>query len=117
MSRMERINRQMQREVSTIIHRDLADPSLKFVTITHVSVSRDLRRARVYFSILGDKSRLKVIVQRLEKASGFIRKLVGHAIVMRYTPQLVFIYDESILTSARIEETLEELRHESEEDT
>ena len=115
MSRMDKINRQMQREISTIIHQDLGDSSLKFVTITHVHVSKDLRHARVYFSILGDNHRLDTILKKLAKAAGSIRKLVAGHMVMRNTPQLVFIYDESILLSARIEETLQELKNDPEE--
>ncbi len=117
MSRMEKINRQIQREISMIIQQDLGDSSLKFVTITHVSTSRDLRHARVHFSVLGQKDRTETLLKKLEKASGFIRKLVGQNMIMRYTPQLVFIYDDSIHLSARIEETLQELNNEPEDDS
>ena len=117
MSRMDKINSQIQREISTILQFEVNDPSLRFVTITHVNVSRDLRSARVYFSVLENAQRLELVATKLDKARGFIRKRIGEQMTIRNTPELFFVYDDSIVLGARIEKTLEELKNESEDDS
>ena len=117
MSRMEKINSQVQREIGTILQQDLSDRAFRFVTITNVIVSRDLRSAKVYFSVLGSPESLELVAVKLDKVRGFIRKLIGQRMTIRNTPELFFVYDDSILTGARIEKTLEELKDESEDNS
>ena len=109
MARIERINQLMKREISQMIQRDLQDPRLAFVTITQVQVSRDLQHARVSYSVLNsvDQANIQSI---LDRVSGFIRKLVGQRIRMRYTPAIVFVYDKSLEYSDQIDKTLEDIR-------
>ena len=114
MNRMDRVNQQIKREIGLILLRELSDPRFMFVTITNVDVSKDLRHAKVYYSVLGDHKNLQNIKSSLEKASGMIRKLVGDRLTMRYTPELFFHFDETIEQSARIEKTLQEIQDESE---
>jgi len=110
MNRLDRINQQLKREISKIIQQDLSDPRLEFVSVTHADVSRDLRNARVYFSVFGNNTKYEDIQITLQGARGMIRKLIGQRMKMRYTPELVFSYDESIEMSARIDKTLKELK-------
>ena len=112
MARIEKINRALKEEISRIIQREVKDPRLGFVTVTHVEVSRDLQHAKVYFSVLGDLKKIKEVQQGLNSARGFIRKLIGQNIQMRYTPEINFIYDKSIEYSVRIEETIERIKDE-----
>ena len=114
MGRMERINNQVKREIGKIIQRELGDPRLQFVTITEADVSRDLHNARIRFSVLGETSAVQAAKKGLESARGMIRKLLGKSMNMRHTPELFFIYDQSIEMSARIEETLKEIHDEHE---
>ena len=109
MDRMDRINQQLKRAIGNIIHHELEDPRLGFVTVTHVRVSRDLQNAAVYFTVLGDAERRTAAQKGLQSATGMIRKLIGQRVKMRYTPQVTFVYDKSIEWSARIEETLLEI--------
>ncbi len=113
MGRIERVNQQMKREISQIILQDLSDPRLQFVTITSVDVSVDLRHAKAYFSVLGDARQIVKAQECLDGARSMIRRLVGQRIKIRYTPEFVFIYDKTLEMSARIEETLQELRNEA----
>ena len=92
---------------------ELQDPRLKFVTVTEVDVSRDLRHARVSFSVLGDEVKIQEAAEGLNRARGLIRKMVGQRISTRYTPEIVFVQDRSREYGVKIEETLEEIRHES----
>ena len=115
MGRIDRVNQQVKREVGKIILRELSDPRLQFVTITEVDVSRDLRNARIRFSVLGGENEMHAAQQGLDGAKGMIRKLLGQSMSIRHTPELFFIYDQSIEMSVRIEETLKEIHDEHEE--
>ncbi|MBI3616950.1 MAG: 30S ribosome-binding factor RbfA [Candidatus Omnitrophica bacterium] len=129
MDRIDRVNEQIKREIGVIIQQELADPRLRFVTITNVDVSRDLRTAKVYFSALADRlpsaegsgdlrprgggenSAAQAAKKALESATGIIRRRVGENVKMRYTPELHFIYDRSVEFGARVEQTLTEIHH------
>ena len=125
MDRIDRVNEQIKREIGVIIQRELADPRLRFVTITNVDVSRDLRTAKVYFSALADRlpsaegslrgggenSAAQTAKKALESAAGIIRRYVGGHVKMRYTPEFHFFYDRSAEFSARVEQTLTEIHH------
>jgi ribosome-binding factor A len=107
---MDKVNQQMKREIGTIIQQELGDPRLVFVTITAVDVSKDLRNAKVLYSVLGAEHQRNQAQQALESAKGAIRKLVGQKISMRYNPDLIFMYDQSIEHGARIEAALQEIQ-------
>ena len=115
MGRIDRVNQQVKRELGRIIQQEMSDPRLQFVTITEVDVSRDLRNARIRFSVLGEEDKIQAAQQGLEGARGTIRKLLGQSMSLRYTPELFFIYDQSVEMSVRIEETLKEIHDENEE--
>jgi ribosome-binding factor A len=117
MDRIDKINHQIQKEISIIIQKELGDPRLEFVTITKADVSRDLKFAKISYSALGSKERVQEVGKILEKAKGLIRKYVGEAIKMRYTPQLMFIYDRSLEYSARVEAMLQEIHDEHDKDS
>ncbi len=102
----------MQKEISLIIQRELADPRLQFVTITSADVSKDLQHAKISFSVMGTAKDVEKAQKSLEGARGIIRKHIGQRMDMRYTPEIFFIYDQSIEHSARIEETLKEIADE-----
>ncbi len=111
MDRIQRVNAQIKKEIGVIIQQELADPRLRFVTITNVDVSRDLRTAKVYFSALGENLAAQAAQKALESAAGIIRRYVGGHIKMRYTPEFHFFYDRSAEFSARVEQTLTEIHH------
>ena len=114
MVRIERVNQLINREISSMIQRDIRDPRLEFVTITGVSVSKDLRYAKISFSALGTNEQIHSAQDALNGARGFIRKLIGQRVHIRYTPEIEFVYDRSLESSARIEETLNEIKRQSE---
>ena len=91
----------------------MADPRLSFVSIIHVEVSKDLRTAKVYFSVLGDTKQSGDVESILNKAQRIIRKELGRRLKMRFTPELTFKYDSSIQFSAELEEKIRELHNES----
>ncbi|MBF0479265.1 MAG: 30S ribosome-binding factor RbfA [Candidatus Omnitrophica bacterium] len=114
MSRMDKVNEQVKREISLIVQQELGDPRMQFVTITKVEVSADLRNARVFFSVMGTVPQTEAVGEALEKASGVIRRHLGQRIEMRYLPALNFIFDKSIAESIRLEKAMQEIQDERE---
>lgn len=97
MDRTDRISEEVKKEVSQIIQNNIKDPRLpEFVSIIAVNVTRDLRYAKVYVSVLGDDEKKKGALEALNHASGFIRREIGQRIKLRYTPEFSFILDNSI---------------------
>jgi len=102
----ERVNSNMQRELSYILNNEVKNPNIKFITITAVDVTSDLSYAKVYFTTLGDN---KETLKALKSAKGFIRRTLADRIELRHIPDLEFIYDESIEYGKKIEEIIEEI--------
>ena len=113
MGRMDKVNQMMKREISYLIQHEIQDPGMGFVTIISVEVSRDLKYAKVNFSVLGGEPEVQKAKEALNRARKFIRKLVGQRIRIRYTPEIEFIYDNSIEYEARLNKTFEEIRNDS----
>ena len=105
-NRIGRINEEIQRELADQL-RHLKDPRVSsgMVSVTRVDTTGDLRYARVYVSAL-DKSREKEILKGLKSASGFLRRELGRALQLRYTPELQLIADDSIQYGAHILQVL-----------
>jgi ribosome-binding factor A len=99
------------REVSLIVQTTLTDSRLDDVTITDVEVSRDLRHAKVFYSVLDDDNKVEIAKEALDEAAPFIRKQLGDTIVLKYTPELHFYYDDSMAVGARMEELLKQIKH------
>lgn len=93
--RPERIANEMREIISTIIRNELRDPRIGFVTITRVEVTADIRNAKVFFSALGGKEEKERAAEGLNSASGYIRKLLGERLKIKFTPELIFRLDES----------------------
>jgi len=117
MSRIEKVNQQVKREVGLIIQQELSDPRLEFVTINKVDVSKDLKNARIYFSVLGQENEIKNAENAFRSAAGAIRRFLAKRLDLRFTPNLLFSYDDSIQFSAKIDETLREVNREHEENS
>ena len=101
-NRIGRINEEIQRELSALL-RTVKDPRLQggLLTITRVDTTSDLRWCKVYVSAL-DKSQEKEMLKGLKSAAGYLRRELGAAVQLRYTPQLEFIADDSIQHGAHI---------------
>ena len=95
--RINRISEEMKKIISEIILTELKDPRLpQMVSITSVNVTKDLKYAKVYVSVLGSDEEKNNAIQALKSASGYIRREVGHRIKIRYTPEIIFELDNSI---------------------
>ena len=95
--RINRISEEVKRVVSGVISNDLKDPRISPLTsITYVEVTRDLRYAKIYVSVLGNEKDKKETLEGLENAKGFIRREIGNRINLRYVPEPIFNLDDSI---------------------
>ena len=97
-NRIGRINEEIQRELASLL-RTVKDPRVHgLVSITHVETTPDLRYAKVYVSVL-DQSE---VIRGLKSAGGYLRRELGRALSLRYTPELVFQADDSIEKGSHI---------------
>jgi ribosome-binding factor A len=108
--RPERVAELVHRELSDMLVRDLKDPRLRGVTLTRVAMSDDLRHCRVFFSHLEGEPRAAAVVAGFKSASGFIRREIGRALSLRYTPDFDFEFDPGLEHAARIDALLREAR-------
>ena len=109
-NRIARINEEIQRQLSADIRR-LKDPRVSgsgMVSVTRVDTTGDLRYAKIYVSVL-DKSQEKDVLKGLKSAGGFLRRELGSALGLRYTPELIFEADDSIAYGAHILEVMHDV--------
>jgi ribosome-binding factor A len=109
--RSERVAEGIREEVATFLAEDAKDPRIiGLVTVTGVDVTRDLRHAKVFVSILGSDEARQATLEGLDSAAGHLRSRIGRALRLRVAPEITFRYDESIARAAKIEALLAELR-------
>ena len=93
----------MREEIATFLANDIKDPRiLGLVTVTAVEVTRDLRHAKVYVSVMGEPEEQRETFKTLEHASGFLRHELAQRLTVRYTPELEFRFDDSIARGAHV---------------
>ena len=109
--RSDRVAELLQRELSQLIQLEIKDPRLPtFVTISNVTISRDLNYAKVYFTILsGDKQETATV---LNNAASYLRSLLAKTIKLYTMPQLIFVYDESIEYGLNLSKLIDEANSE-----
>lgn len=106
----ERVASEIVRIVSTILANDSRDELLKTVTITGCTVTNDLCYAKVYFTSTSSLTN-KEMEKELKEAAGYIRHELAEKLEVRHTPELQFVYDESIAYGNRIEELIKEINN------
>lgn len=108
--RNERVRKQLIREISDIIFREIKDPNIcGMVSITDVDVSSDNTAARVFYSVYGSEEVKQRTSRALEKHAGQIRHEVGKRIRLRKTPSLLFILDDSLEHGAKMTELINKI--------
>ena len=105
-TRPSRVGDQLRAEISDLLAREVHDPGIGFLTITHVTVSPDLQVARVYYTTLGDEKARRETARALGRATPFLRRQVGSRLRLKRVPTLEFFFDESIERGDRIEQIL-----------
>ena len=104
--RIDRISEEVRREVDAIIREELGDPRIDGTwSVTRAEVTGDLRYAKIYISVLEEDKR-QGLMDALKKARGFIRHALGKRMIIRYTPELIFISDQNIEYGVHIAKVL-----------
>ncbi len=114
--RSEKVAEAIHEMVSGLIVKGLKDPRIGFATITGVKVTDDLHLATIYFTVIGSAEERSATEKGLNSARGYIRKEMGKSLRMRYVPDLIFRYDESVEYGSRIESLLKEITEKEESD-
>lgn len=116
MTRADRLAAWIRTEVSDILHRKVADPRLRFCSITRVILTEDLKHAQIYVSDYGDAVKQPDVKRGMEAATRFIRGELGKRLHTRSVPEIAFHYDESLKQGDRVLERLKEIEKERESD-
>lgn len=121
--RTDRLNSLLKEVISEVIRLEVRNPHIgPLVTVTRVQISKDLRHAKVYISVIGSEQDKIETIEALNSAAGFIAVQSSQKVVMRYFPELVFKLDDSVDKHMRIESLLHEIgeerktRHPNEDD-
>jgi ribosome-binding factor A len=107
-SRKDRVSEQIRRELAELIRTELKDPRVGMISLTDVEVTADYAHAKVFFSSLAGGEALSDVLTGLQNASGFLRRELGKRISIHTTPQLHFVYDQSLERGADLSKLIAE---------
>lgn len=108
-TRMNRIDEEIKKEVSSIIMNDIKDPNLTgLISVTKAKVTPDLKYAKIYVSILNAKN-VKEDLAILKKTAGLTRSLLAKRINLRITPEIIFVLDDSMEYGEKIDSILKDI--------
>jgi ribosome-binding factor A len=110
--RMQRVRNLLRAEISTVMLRRLKDPRVSMATITDIDVAPDLKSARVYVSVYGERPHQEEAIEGLKSAAGFIRAELMKTLDLRPMPHLEFELDESLARGAHTLDLLDQVLHE-----
>jgi len=108
--RPEKVAEQIHKEISRILMFNIKDPRVSSVNITAVKVAKDIGSARIYFTVLDEKSELKDAERGLKSAAPYIRRELSQVMRLRFVPELRFQYDESISYGQKIDALLRQVK-------
>lgn len=116
-SRITRISDEIQREVANILRSELKDPRVNTITtVLKADTTSDLKQCKLFVSIMGDAQTKKEAMEGLKNSAGFIRKQLADRINLRNTPELVFVLDESLDYSLKIDKLLKEVNNQGKDE-
>jgi ribosome-binding factor A len=112
--RASRVGDLILREIADLLMTRVKDPRVKKTTVTGILVSKDLRYARVYYSLIGDEQEILETQRGLDSAKGFIKREIALRMDLKYVPDLVFKHDPSLAVGDHMEKLFRKLRAEEE---
>ncbi|MFN0117730.1 MAG: 30S ribosome-binding factor RbfA [Elusimicrobiota bacterium] len=113
--RRARLNELIQQTVSRCIL-NLKDPGIGFVTITDSEISPDVSLVKIFYSVLGDAKTRADTAAGLERAKSYVRREVGQLENLRRVPEIMFVYDQSVVKADRVNQLLHTIENERDED-
>jgi ribosome-binding factor A len=115
--RADRVGDQLLREIADLLLSSVRDPRVKGATLTGVDLSNDLKHAKVYYSLIGDKKEFERIQEGLDSAKGFIKRELATRMELKYMPDIIFRRDLSLEEGNRMEKLFKNLKSEEPGDT
>lgn len=112
--RANRVGDLILREIADLLMTKVKDPRVQKATVTGIVVSKDLRYARVFYSLIGDEEEILETQRGLESAKGFIKREIGLRMDLKYVPDIVFKHDPSLAAGDHMEKLLQKLKTEEE---
>ena len=109
-ARSDRVGGQIQKVLSDILHKRVKDPRLEMATITCVKMSRDLRIARIYFTMSGTSKSIEEVKEGFKSALGYVKLTLARQLGLRYMPDLRFFYDSSFDYGSNIDKVLKKTK-------
>ena len=114
--RAVRVGDQILREIALLLLERVKDPRVRDVTVTGISLSNDLKLARVYYSVMGDEKAAERAQSGLDRAKGFIKREIGLRMSLRYIPQITFVHDPTLESGSHMDRVLKKIRKTEEKD-
>lgn len=111
-ARSDRVGGLIQKILSEVLQKEIADPRLKMATITGVEVTRDLKLARIYFTTPDGRKNKDAAIKGFNSARGFIKRILAHEMDLKYMPDIKFFYDQSLEYGAHIEALIKQTKTE-----
>ena len=108
--RAVRVGDQILKEISLILLEKVKDPRVNGVTITGISLTDDLKQARVYYSVMGEGNQIVKAQTGLDSAKGFIKRKIASRLSLRYIPEISFLHDPSLESGSYMDRLLDELK-------
>jgi ribosome-binding factor A len=109
-SRVDRLQSQIIKEIADIVSNELRDNPPAMITFTRAEITRDLKYAKIFFSVLSPENDLDPCLEFLKRHAGVIRRMVGHRMRIRFTPEISYHFDASAEHVMRINEILEQIK-------
>jgi ribosome-binding factor A len=110
--RATRVGDQILKCAASLLQQKVRDPRVSGVTLTGVQVSRDLKNATIFFSLIGDNDAVRKAQAGLDSAKGFVRKEIGSEVNLKNTPDLIFKYDPTLETGDHLEKLFQKIKSE-----
>lgn len=117
-SRAQRVGGQIQRVLSEFIRKEIKDPRVAPVVVTGVKMTRDLRIAKIYYTVQSgmDPAAREAAAEGLESAKGYLKRSLAAELGLRYMPDLKFYHDDSLDYGAHIDQLIESIKSDNESD-
>ena len=105
-----RVGDHILKEIALLLLNKVRDPRVQGVTVTGIRLSDDLKMAKLFYSVMGDESRVRGAQAGLDSAKGFIKREIGRRLALRYVPEIIFVHDPSLETGSHMDRVFEEIR-------
>ena len=108
--RSVRVGDLILREIALLLLEKVKDPRVQGVTLTGIRLSDDLKRAKIFYSVVGDQRQIEKARAGLNSAKGFIKREIGIRMELRYVPEISFVHDHSLEDGSHMEQVFEKIR-------